>query len=231
LKVYFRKYFENWLAGLALLGLGFWLLWRLTEGKLNYYIHPRFNLLVLICGVVLLGLSGWVFARRTLSGKGLTLTIILLALTALIGLTVLPQPLQTKSQNLANRPYSSQMVTALNNRTSPADTQNWNLLDWYVALGEPTRAEQLLDSPVNLVGLVVTANSNTFTLGRYVVWCCTADSNLLRLPVQSPLGSELKEGQWVRVQGSLIKTASGSAIFSAAKVELIDAPAQPYIYP
>jgi uncharacterized repeat protein (TIGR03943 family) len=216
---------------------------------LNYYLHPRFNLLVGLTGLVIVQLGGWMLWRKSRqpeAGTGSLTGAALLGIVALVGLVITPRPLDdnrlaltgTSGNSLnagsVNRALADALLKQDWKNASSLDTTHWSLLDWSAALNDPQRAEKLLDRPVDLVGFVIHPAGNSthyFMVARYVLVCCTADSNALRLPVVSNKTADLEEGQWVRVRGTLSQNASGTIAFLAASVETVPTPAQPYIYP
>ena len=244
------------LGGLTLVGLGSWLLLRLWDGTLTFYLHPRFNILIALTGQLIIFVGGWLAfwyrgnpteknsgrqALEVISG------IVLAAVIALAGLLVPPRPLDYSRLNLSSTKSGVAVSTGSSNRalaqallnqdwkdTAKLDTVRWNLLDWSAALNEPERAESLLGRPSDVVGFVVqpkVENSRYFLLTRYVVVCCTADSSALKLPVISDNAQALEDGQWVRVRGTLGKSANETLAFLASGVDIIPRPAQPYIFP
>jgi uncharacterized repeat protein (TIGR03943 family) len=244
------------LGGLVLLGLGAWLLFRLGDGTLSFYIHPRFNILIALTGLCIVFVGGWLALwykpaereKKSLRlGLELISGVILVAVVALVGLFVAPRPLDNSRLNLTSNKSGVAISAGSSNRalaqallnqdwkdTSKLDTTKWNLLDWSAALNEPQRAESLLGRPSDVVGFVVQPkgeNSRYFLLTRYVVVCCTADSSALKIPVISDNAQTLEDGQWVRVRGVLGKSANETIAFVGSSVDVIPRPTQPYIFP
>lgn len=241
---------HNVAIGLVLLALSGWLDWRLLDGTLSYYLHPRFNLLIALTGLFLTFGGGWLIWQqlgpttfRPVVGIKVVLPV---ALAAIIGLVTAPQPLSNTGQTSQNYPGAALSNRSVNqalteivqkqdwNNPAKLDTGNWNLLDWSAALNNTQRAALLVGAPVDVTGFVIqlaNKNERAFLIARYVVVCCTADSTALRLPVVTAKNVELAEGQWVRVRGAVVQGTNGGIGFSASTVELVAQPAQPYIYP
>lgn len=233
---------KNIVVGLGLLALSGWLDWRLLDGTLSYYLHPRFNLAVAVTGLVLAFLGGWTVWRQV--GRATPRQIVSLkiavpvALFAAAALLTAPHPLNNtggKSESLAgNQTLTAALQKQDWNNSGKPDTQGWNLLDWSAALNNPQRAAQLAGERLDVTGFVIqpaNRNGRSFMLARYVVVCCTADSTALKLPVETTRNTDLENGQWVRVQGVVARDANGSTWFSATTLEPIAQPAQPYLYP
>jgi uncharacterized repeat protein (TIGR03943 family) len=236
--------------GLVLVAFSGWLEWRLLDGTLSYYLHPRFNLLVALTGLSLTFLGGWLTWRQfTAAPSGRVAHLgaaIPVGLIALIGLVVMPRPLTSTAASLEKGPGFSANNASVNraltesvqkqdwNNPDSLDTVKWSLLDWSAALNNPQRAALLVGLPVDVTGFVVNAASNSsryFLLARYVVVCCTADTTALRLPVITSKSVDLEDSQWVRVRGAISQGANGDFVFSAVDLEPVAQPAQPYIYP
>jgi putative membrane protein len=245
----FGNRLHNTGLGLVLVGLSGWLEWRLLDGTLSYYLHPRFNLLVALTGLSLNFLGGWLIWRQFTAPSGRVTHLgvaIPVGLIVLIGLVVMPRPLTNTAASLEKGPGFSANNASVNraltesvqkqdwNNPASLDTLKWNLLDWSAALNNSQRATLLVGLPVDVTGFVVNTASNNsryFLLARYVVVCCTADSTALRLPVITSKSVDLEDGQWVRVRGSISQGANGGFVFSAVNLESVAQPAQPYIYP
>jgi|GEM_PF-808449 len=232
-------------SSLLLILLGLWLGWRLLDGTLSYYLHPRFNLLIAATAALLILLGG----KNLLLGRPKKpdphamlnpAALVLLGLVVGLGLLVTPQPLETNrltggaNSGSANRALSDALLKQNWQNNPNLDTSHWNLLDWSAALNDNERAAKLTGRPVEVTGFVVRpegVGSRYFLLARYVVVCCTADSTALKLPVIAAGIAGLEEGQWVRVRGTLGQATNGVFGFLADSVENIARPAQPYIYP
>src|SRR5436305_914898 len=83
--------FRHWMLTGALLLSGGWLLWRVADGRLQEYVHPRFSPLVGACGLALVALGLWVgYARRNI-GAETVIGALLLGMVAIAGVTLPPQ--------------------------------------------------------------------------------------------------------------------------------------------
>lgn len=90
---------------------------------------------------------------------------------------------------------------------------------------------------VDMVGFIyreADMKPEQFVASRFAVQCCSADSAPFGFMVESPLGKNLKQDTWVKVTGKLDTTTyNGNEILkiNATKVELVKAPASPYVFP
>lgn len=93
--------------------------------------------------------------------------------------------------------------------------------------------ETWLNRPVQTVGRVQSCGEpGRFTLYRFLVVCCAADSIPLTMPVvveDAPTQPPLPADAWVRVTARLVRCRDGKEVLRAERVEMIDAPANPYL--
>jgi uncharacterized repeat protein (TIGR03943 family) len=221
---------------LLLGGTGTLLLMKWLHGTLSFYIHPRYTILVVISGVLLLLMAG-VRLRGVLNeprSGGFTWLYALLAMPLLLGTLVPAQPLG--ADTLAGRGLDLTNTPTLANQQSlqPENAANWNLLEWVTAAS--MFGGELDGRPVNVEGFVFIdeqLGSDGFFVARYVVTCCAADAAAAALPVSWEGGSALPADSWVRVQGTVqMSDDPGSLpVVQATQVEPIDQPDAPYLFP
>jgi uncharacterized repeat protein (TIGR03943 family) len=218
------------LSGTATLLLARWL-----RGQLNYYIHPRYSLLIVAAALLLL-LLALVQLRVLIDGsRGRpSWGYLLLATPLLLGTLIPARPLG--ADTLAgrgvelNRTLDGSRVPQLTN-----DTRRWTLLDWGSALS--VQGEALRGEPVDIIGFVFhdqTLGRDAFYAVRYVVTCCAADGAGVGLPVVWNSGAMLPEDSWVRVTGSIDWVPLAGVeqlVIRADRVEPIAEPDDPYLYP
>lgn len=214
----------------ALLALtGVMLLSKAMQGVLEYYIHPRYTPLVMLCGLVLL-LAAGARMRGIYSGREPIGTrwraYALLCVPLVLGTVVPARPLGAGSlQGLAANP------AALGAGPTTDDSARWNLLEWATAISTRPGLE---GRPVDVVGFVYhpEGGAGAFTVARYVVTCCTADGSGVGLPVQ--WASTPPDGAWVRVNGSFGQIDTGETLVPgilASAVNVVPQPENPYLYP
>lgn len=218
------------LGGTAALLLIKWL-----RGLLSYYIHPRFDMLIVVAAVVLLLMAAtrvrYVFDPvATRPGWA----YLLLAVPLLFGTLVPARPLG--ADTLAGRGVELNNVAPAGRELRLGDdTTRWNLLDWSSAL--TMRGPELDGSPIDVVGFVFqepALGADAFYVVRYVVTCCAADGAGVGLPVLWAGGGALPENSWVRVRGRIDQaTLDGveQPVLRAETVEPVPEPENPYLYP
>jgi uncharacterized repeat protein (TIGR03943 family) len=221
---------------LLLSGTGALLTVKWMRGALDFYIHPRYTVLVLLAALVLFLMGGArlrdLFAPR--AGQRLTTLHLLLALPLLLGVLVPAQPLG--ADTLAGRGLDLTNAPLLSQQAVEGDPIDWNLLEWTTALS--LRGDELRGEPVDVVGFVFQderVGRDAFYVARYVITCCAADGAAAGLPVQWPDGDTLPTNTWVRVQGTLATTTIGDGqtipAVAADSVEPIEQPESPYLFP
>lgn len=210
------------------------LLVRTTLGQMALYIHPRYDILLYLCGIVLFFMAlVCIIQRHTLPAFALAFVLIPVAL----GLGVPPRPLDANAlgsrlsslNRVAQRPSTSGAM-----RIPPDDTTQWNLYDWAIAMSIDTAP--LIAKPVSVEGFVVRPPDMpqadaTFMLARYVLTCCTADAGGVGMPVAWSTAAQLADNQWVRVTGVVARDAQGQLYIQASAVQRIEVPRTPYLSP
>ncbi|MCU0495134.1 MAG: TIGR03943 family protein [Chloroflexaceae bacterium] len=229
----------NWLAlaevvllgGTAVLFLSKW-----ARGLLDFYIHPRYNLLVVVCSAVLLLMAAArtraIFTNRPTRQPGWI--YMLMAMPLLVGVLVPARPLG--ADTLASRGLETQAVVQTSNwQPRNTDPATWNLLEWTTALS--VRGDSLQGSPIDVIGFVFhgqQAETDTFFVTRYVITCCAADGAGVGLPVRWANGQALPANNWVRVRGTVNMVEVGDKsqpAIMATTVEPVPQPDNPYLYP
>lgn len=235
---------KNVVKVLLLAGLGSFLVSRLVNGTLNFYIHPRFNGLTLVTGLLLAGLGfvfGWQKLRQNDAhhhGHDVPWTgLFILALPILLGLFVRPQPLGANALNNRELTFRLSAAPGSSLRDSTFETGGTrNILDWLYAFQREPEATLFNGQEVDVVGFVFRDErfgKTQFMVSRFTINCCVADANPVGLIVEWPEAASLPENGWVRVNGRFqAGSFNGSPlpIVLADSVTPTDAPDQPYLY-
>lgn len=213
------------------------LLIKWGRGYLNFYIHPRYTLLIVVSGIVLLLMAG-VRLRGVLGERPtaqLNWTYLLLALPLLLGTLVPAQPLDADTLAGRGLELSALPVAANSQALLTEERGDWNLLEWTTAIG--ILGEELHGTSIETIGFVfqdASLGTDRFYVARYVLTCCAADAAATGLPVAWEEGSTLPENTWVRVQGTLAITSQEGRLqptIQAALVEPVPQPETPYLFP
>ncbi|HEX9370154.1 MAG TPA: TIGR03943 family protein [Roseiflexaceae bacterium] len=228
----------NWAAlveATLLGGAAALLLAKLWNGTLVYYIHPRYTPLIAACAAVLGLLAAvrlWAFVEGPHTAlRRMRWRYLLAAVPLLLGTLVPARPLGAGS--ISGATLDAGIGPAA--ETLDDDTRQWNLLQWATALS--VREDELSGRAADVVGFVYHDPERPldgFFVVRYVVTCCTADSNGVGLPVVWAGGAALPPDGWVRVRGTLGAAPVGGRAqpaLIASAVEAVPQPANPYLYP
>jgi uncharacterized repeat protein (TIGR03943 family) len=241
-----------------LIALGIFLLSRLLNGTLSFYIHPRFNVLTLLTAVGLTALGvGYAIQQRRqsahvhdddhehehshshdVSWAGL----LLLALPVVLGLLVEPRPLGASA--LQNREINIGNDVSLVSANAPegselsviANAGERNILDWLYLFQRSNNANNFNGEEAHVVGFVYQDErfaDTQFMVSRFTVSCCVADAAPIGLIVEWPDTAVLPSDSWVEVSGTLqAGTFNGveMPVLVAESVMPTETPAQPYLY-
>lgn len=225
---------QPFLKTVLLVALGVFLLSRIANGTLYYYINERFAYFTVIgvVGLVLLGLSyrweqpqphdhddhdhaGHDHDHHTHSHALSWSGVLIVALPVILGLWITPKPLGSAA--LANRDITLSMnesalpVGLRKREKAPLDK---SIMDWWHDYRSSSVAGQaLIGQPVRVSGFVFhdpQFGTTHFMVTRFVVSCCVADANVLGLLVDPTAvtamnSADLVDDQWVEVQGVFVE--------------------------
>jgi putative membrane protein len=235
------------------IGLGIFLVSRLLNGSLNFYIHPRFNLLTVLTAVCLVAVGvNYALSQHQANHNEHEhdhdhehnhdvswIGLLLLALPVLLGFFVKPQPLGAAA--LGNREVSAGSLTSAqapesSRLTMLANAGERNILDWlYLFQASPDLGEFEAEKG-HVIGFVYKDDrfsGDQFMVSRFTVSCCVADANPIGLIVRWPETAALQSDEWVDVEGHFeIGTFNGTKmpILVADRVSKTEPPDQPYLY-
>jgi putative membrane protein len=112
-----------------------------------------------------------------------------------------------------------------------------NILDWLRLISSSSDLNQLAGQEADGIGFVYTESTydpSTFMAVRFTISCCVADASAIGLPVIWSESPSLAQGIWVRVQGTMqLGNFQGKEqlIIQANRVEIVEQPENPYLYP
>jgi putative membrane protein len=233
----------NWAAlieGCILAGLGAMLLRKTWDGQLPLYIHPRYSSLVLASSLLILLLGAfrlWQTGERAEALRGRIGVYALLLAPLLLGVLIPAKPagsslIDPRQLNNVGRGYAANGITE-------EDSAQWTLMDWLFAR-YTLQPEEIKGKPVDVIGFVYRDPENPqppsdeFHVVRYTLACCVADRSSVSLPVKWDAATALPNDQWVRVTGKIdLRPGDGppELIVTEARVEPVQQPSEPYLYP
>ena len=238
---------------ILLIALGLFLLSRLLNGTLSFYIHPRFNVLTLLTAVCLTALGvgfavqQWRQAAHDpehpihshdVSWAGL----FLLALPVVLGLLVEPRPLGASA--LQNREINIGNDGSLVSTSAPesselsiiANAGERNILDWLYLFQRSAEPGTFDGEEAHVIGFVYRDGrfaDSQFMVSRFTVSCCVADAAPIGLIVQWADTAVLPPDSWVEVSGTLQARSFNGVempVLIANSVSPTETPKQPYLY-
>lgn len=244
-----NKRLETFVKAALLGGLSLMFYQKIASGALGFYINARFAWLSLVAVVLFAALAltlVYRLAQQRQSAGAYELAspqmrlgwpvVALLAVPLALGLLIPARPLgagavTTRGVGLI-APNAAAGSALERPRTGPK-----NILDWLRDFSKAGDVRSLVGQPVDVVGFVYRdprAARDQFWVSRFTVSCCVADASAIGLLVQADAGFDAKNDQWVRVVGKL-----GTGEFAGEtipvvlpeKIEPVDAPPQPYLYP
>ncbi|GAB4498856.1 MAG: hypothetical protein OHK0052_12860 [Anaerolineales bacterium] len=234
------------LQGILLGSLGIFLLLKLWDGSLSWYIHQRFFLLTFLAALGLLLLAQQQFASTLQTPLEIehlppqdwltprrAAALGLVALPVLLGLLAPAQPLGSAA--LQNRGINPRAPQAPSGRviesllqTPPQDRTLLDWLDLYAYLPNPAAINGQTATLSGFVYKDPALPAHQFYLARFVVTCCTADAYAVGILVESPQTPNLRNDDWLQITGKIQVTAQQLHLI-AEKIDPIGAPPQPYL--
>ncbi|MGL5831255.1 MAG: TIGR03943 family putative permease subunit [Candidatus Altimarinota bacterium] len=239
--------FNKLLGSLIFAAYGGLLLFLIMSGRINFFIHPGLQwLLIRVLGVFALVvlLLFWNALRKNKKvhedQENLPWwKIVVLILPLLFGFLVKPTSLS--SEQFWNRKGDDNNNLILSRQLSEApkfvfNSENRTLEDWIRLIAQMPDDSQFVDQKVKLTGFVVKADDSAepiFYISRYVLSCCAADARPIGLPVSYDVEKfQVNENEWLEVKGVLkLVEVEGveSLTVELQEMNRISEPDNPYI--
>lgn len=223
----------------------------LVDGKLYYYIGPRFAWLALVAVCLFILLAGaYNLVRRGNDHSGhddhphdhehapdtqeSIWPVLITAIPLILAVVVPAKPLGADA--IASRGVS----TGFAGRGSTAitvDPSARTVLDWAQAISATSDPSALDGQQADAIGFVYRDprfGRNQFMLTRFAITCCVADALAIGVVVQSEKSPQLQADSWVHVKGPFKSgqlDGQSMPVLMAVEVSPIQPPDQPYLYP
>lgn len=253
-----RRFLE-WRGVIAIAVLAVVSLWLGAEGRLGFYIHPRYNLFTIAMAAIAIVLLVIAVAtkraddhdhdhshsegrrgprqRRLARAETVSLGFVVAVVAAVL---VLP-PATLSSATADNR--SSNAVEALGTPEGLDGEggleiyETLTVRDWASLLSQNQNPSYYRGKPVNTVGIVTASEGSpdVFLLTRFVVTCCAVDAQPVSIPVYMPgWQDEVSVDSWVRIEGGFQPSPSGVSGSPVVIVPLSitdeEVPNEPYLF-
>ena len=251
---------NRWLDVLVLLSWGILLLKYIITNQIQLLIHPNYNGLVLVTGLILLlfaVVKGLQILRsnsdRDSNSEHITLfsprfSSFLLLIVAISGLLIPPNVLS--SQAALQRgvtdtlPLTRFQPQSFRTSTKPEER---SLLDWVRTLNAYPEPDAYTGQQANVKGFIIHLPDfpeNYILLARFVVTCCAVDAYPVGIPVQIEKNrANYPQDKWLVVQGTMetatlpaidknneTETEKRQLVLVAKSIEEIPTPSDPYDY-
>ncbi len=243
-----------WIDICAIATWGILLLEYWINQKLSLLIHPSYNPLSVIAGILLLTIAAyraWTLIQQSKSRQPLPavphLSIlpngvgsVLLLIVALMAIVITPQPFtsQTAIQRGVGDIVTNTQVKPQSFRvtTKPEDR---SLIDWMRTLQVMPEPDTYAGQKVKVQGFVVYPDNFSpqyFRITRFIVTCCAADAYPVSLPVKLMSGdrTQYPKDSWFEIEGSIIVETVANQRQIVIQVQNtpkpIAQPARPYDY-
>jgi len=156
-----------------------------------------------------------------------------LVATAIVGaaLVVPPAPLSAElamSRDTGTPPLFAGADDVL---LAGADTSSFGVGQWAAVFASAANPDAYVGTEIDLTGFVAPGDDGALRVGRLVVTHCVIDAQPASLPVVSPGWEDtLAQGDWIRIQGTIVADASGALVIEPTALDTVDAPDDPYEY-
>ena len=208
-----------------------------STGKLAIFIRKSYAPLSLAAAIIIAGLIVNTLREKHETSHTLTWRFLALFLFPLV-LALIARPDTLSTFAVARRGITSEVTISntelLNMMKSHVEQEGrYRTMTLKQALAiakeEPAQANGMLISTEGLVLKNKDTGTDTFTLIRFLIFCCAADATPLGIPVTWDKSVELKQDAWVRVNGKLVVDQNGAKIVGE-EVTVVPQPSDSYLY-
>lgn len=239
----------KWL--IILIGLTYYIYMLLSTRRIYYFIHPRMVKYIYISFIFLIILTLIQLKELFKISEKRKISFAIFIIPIILGLLVNPQGLSGEIAGKKN-PSLLQNNTIKSSSQVPKDTSKVSNENTLLEVNSSnfthitdeimyTNTDKYIGQKINITGFVYkdeTTSKNEFVVGRLMIICCAADSEITGLLCNFENASSFKTDQWVTVTGTIGKTSHMYAgeskeipFIKVEKVGLAEKPTMPYIYP
>lgn len=237
---------------LLLLALFLFLMGKIFNNQLLWYINQRFVILTQIGIVFLAILAQRLFTEVRLAREQkqteehdhdhdhapspINLWIMLIPL--LIGILIPAKPLNASAVSAKGLTTSSALIGSdSTSRLFETESEQRNILDWVKLFYFEKDLNPFIGQQASVVGFVYRDESlpqGQFFVSRFILSCCAADGYAVGMIVDTPQATTFEKDTWIKVTGSVdVVSFDGkpSPLIHAETIEVVPQPDQPYLYP
>lgn len=166
-------------------------------------------------------------------------TVALVALPVVLGVLIPARPLGASAVDNRGLNTTGPVTAASGSAVATLEIAptDRSILDWIRAYNYAEDPAEYTGQSADVIGFVYhdeQLGAARFMVGRFTVTCCAADAAAVAMMVEWPDAGQLAENTWVRVRGPVrVAELNGRPIplITAALVETVPQPDQPYMYP
>lgn len=233
---------QTWFKAAVLLGMAIYLTVLILTDSLDHYINVRFMWLSYLAAGIFYGL-GLYSLLRLLRGEAVSSSdplrvvrwpsLMVVSLPLWLALVIPSQPLGVEAVNGGVSTSAVGTGTAETFQRSPIDR---NILDWLREFNRANAPASFNGDPVRIVGFVYrepTFTEHQFMIARFTVSCCVADAFAVGMPVEWEGASDLQDGDWIEISGTLQALSFDGELLPVIQPETVspvEPPESPYIY-
>ena len=231
----------TWLKAAVMGATGGYLLFVLLSGNAANYINLAYSPLTYLAAALLLllaAVAAWDGLGSVFSGHSIDhvswIAVGILAIPVLLGVLVPSKPLGAAD---ASGRLNTNLTSSSGDGSLPADTLDWNVLDWVTALRTADDPSALNGLPARVDAFVKHSDEyppDHFMAIRLFISCCVVDGQFAGIPIQWQGSSDIPTDAWVRVIGEVkvgefLGESMPIVVANAVEVSEED-PDQPYLY-
>jgi putative membrane protein len=233
------------------LGLFLFLIAKILNTQLLWYINKRFIILTEIGIVLLLILAVRLFSETRFvrkphqdeehdqhGDKPASINLWILSIPLLVGVLIPAKPLDSTAVSAKGLTTTSALISS-NSSSHPFETESEqrNILDWVKLFYFENDLTPYTGQKASVIGFVYFDDrlpKGQFFVSRFILACCAADAYAVGMIVDPPAGTSIKQDEWLQVKG-LVEVGSfdghNSPLIHAEAIITVPQPDQPYLYP
>ncbi len=237
---------------LLLLALFLFLMGKVINNQLLWYINLRFILLTQVGIVFLAILAQRLFTEvRASREQGAShdhdhdhdhapsaMNLWVMVLPLAIGLLIPARPLDASAVSAKGLTTTSALISSdSTSQLLETESAQRNILDWVKLFYFEEDLNPFIGQQASVVGFVYHDESlpaGQFFVSRFILSCCAADGYAVGMIVEPPAGATFEQDTWLQVTGTIDVVAYNgkpSPLVRAEKLEEVAQPEQPYLYP
>lgn len=241
----------RYMQALIFLGLFLFLILKIINSQVLWYINKRFILLteIGIFLLVVLTLRLFIEARSVHrhsqeeeqdrhDHKPASANLWIMCIPLLIGLLIPAKPLESTAVSAKGLTTTSALISS-NSSSRPLETESEqrNILDWVKIFYFENDLAPYTGQKASVIGFVYFDDrlpKGQFFISRFIISCCAADAYAVGMIVDPPVGTSVKPDEWLQVKGSVdVVSFDGhsSPRIHAETITTVPQPDQPYLYP